>query len=167
MPANATSFGSPFLAGQIAFSLLSLALLIFTSVLSYFSYSAQARTGIRESLEQIDDVEINNRYKLKPILHRFDFGPLNPNSTLLIKVYQTQYNESVASIPENATDQLDEEEIETIVENVLEDSEFRELLGDSYLRKDGVYFELDTRNAVAIRRFANKAMEEIRDVWVK
>jgi hypothetical protein len=166
MPVNATTSGSALITGQIVLSLISLVLLVFTSVLSYFSYSAQARTGIRESLEQLEDVEIDNRYKIKPILHRFSFGPCNPESVILLKIYQAQYNEATASIPEEASDQLTEEDIEEIVTELNKENEFRDLLKNSYVDEDGVSFELTTRNAVAVRRFANKAMTEIRSVWL-
>jgi hypothetical protein len=166
MIGNATSSGGGLIVGQIVLSLMSLFLLVFTSLLSYFSYSAQARTGIRESLEQLDDVEINNSYKIKPILHRFNFGPIYPKSVILLKLYKTQYNEATASVPEEALDQLNEEDIEEIASEIKEKEEFRELLKNSYVNDDGVFFELTTRNAVAIRRFANNAMTQIRGFWL-
>ncbi|WP_147439944.1 hypothetical protein [Haloarcula sp. Atlit-7R] len=166
MVGNAASSGSGLIVGQILLSLMSLFLLVFTSLLSYFSYSAQARTGIRESLEQLDDVEINNSYKIKPILHRFNFGPRKPKSTILVKLYKTQYNEATASIPGVGSDHLNEKDIEEIASKLKTEGEFRELLKNSYVNDDGVFFELSTRNAVEIRRFANNAMTQIRDVWL-
>ena len=163
---NAASPGGGLIVGQILLSLMSLFLLVFTSLLSYFSYSAQARTGIRESLEQLDDVEINNSYKIKPILHRFNFGPRNPKSVILIKLYKTQYNEATASIPGEASDHLNQDDIEQIASELEQEDEFRALLKNSYVDDDGVFFELTTRNAVAIRRFANNAMTQIRDIWL-
>jgi ribosomal protein L18E len=166
MVGNVTSSGVTLIVGQIALSLLSLGLLVFTTILSYFSYSAQARTGVRESLEQLDDVEINSSYKLKPILHRFEFGPKNPKSVLLIKIYKTQYNEASASVPKAASDQLNEDQIESITDKLYKDDEFHALLQDSGVNGDGIFFELATRNAVTARRFANSAMTEIRDAWL-
>ena len=166
MPGNATASGGPLITGQIALSVLSLFLLVFTSILGYFSYSAQARTGIRESIEQLDDVEITTSYKLKPILHRFEFGPLDPKSVLLIKLYKTQHNEATASIPVEALGQYDQNDIEKVVGELEKDSEFRDVLEESYVGVDGIFFELSSRNGVAIRRFANKAMSELRDSWL-
>lgn len=166
MLGNATTTGSGLVIGQIVLSLMSLFLLVFTSLLSYFSYSAQARTGIRESLEQLDDVEINSSYKIKPILHRFDFGPLNPRSIILIKLYGTRYNEAAASIPKEASYQLDAAEIEHLESDLKQEDEFSELIENSYINDDGVFFELTTRNPVAIRRFANNAMTQLRDMWL-
>lgn len=164
MQGNVPSSGGSLLLGQIALSLLSLGLLVFTSILSYYSYSAQARTSVRESLEQLDDIELD-RYKLKPILHRFEFGPLNPKSVLLMKVYDTKHDRPDASVPETATDHLDEDDIEEIADR-LNESELGDDLEDSYIDEDGIYFEIATRNAVAVRRFANIAMTEIRDLWL-
>lgn len=165
MPGNATSSGGALITAQIALSLLSLGLLVFTSILSYFSYSAQARTGIRESLEQLDDVEINSTYKLKPILHRFDFSLKDPKSIILVKLYQTQHNEATASIPKKASEQFDEDHIEDVVEELEKDEEFSSVLDDSYVNEDGVFFVLTTRNAVKTRRFANRAVTELQNIW--
>jgi len=148
-------------------STVSLLLLIFTAILSYYSYSSQARTGVREALEQLDDVEINNKYKIKPILHRFHFGPLSPQSSLLLKIYQTQYNEAAASIPVSATEQVDEDFLDAINTQLTEDENLDELLQTASINHDGVHFELTTRNAVSIRRFANRAMTIMRDEWLK
>lgn len=168
MIGNATTFdsGSGLIVGQIALSLLSLILLVFTSILSYFSYSAQARAGIRESLEQLEDVEINSSYKIKPILHRFNFGPINPESIILLKIYKTNYNEATAGIPQNASDQLGKEQVEHIAAKLNNEEEFKNLLKNSYVDENGIVFELTTRNEVAIRRFANKSMTQLREVWL-
>jgi hypothetical protein len=159
------SMVSSLVAGQIAVSVVSLFLLIFTSVLSYYSYSAQARTGIRESLEQLDDVEISNTYKVKPILHEFDFAFRDPRSVVLIKLYSTQYNEAAASVPQDTTTQIEEDNLPEILEDIRADSDFDDLLTDVWVNDDGVHLELRTRNAVEIRRLANAVMVEIRDWW--
>lgn len=60
--------------------LLSLALLVFTAVLSYRSYKFQLRASVRETLTQFDDREVaptgsQQPFKVKAVLHGFEYGP--------------------------------------------------------------------------------------------
>ncbi|WP_324666067.1 hypothetical protein [Haloarcula sediminis] len=166
MPTPTPSSATSQLSINFIVSVISLILLIFTSVLSYYSYSAQARTGVREALEQLDDVEINNKYKIKPILHRFRFRPLSPESSLLLKIYKTQHNEAAASVPVSATEQVDNDFLNAIITQLTEDEDLDELLQTASIDRDGVHFELSTRNAVSVRRFANRVMTIMRDEWL-
>lgn len=60
-------------------------LLLFTTYLSIQTQIFQVRTGIRESLEQLDDYEFRRgSLKLKPILHRFKYrGPWSESEVLV------------------------------------------------------------------------------------
>ncbi|GAA3880515.1 hypothetical protein GCM10022627_36920 [Haloarcula argentinensis] len=100
-------------------------------------------------------------------MHEFDFGVCNPTTSILLKIYKTQYNEAAASIPESATEQIDNEMFEKIVTALEGEEQFEELLKESSVDDDGVHFELATRNAVTARRFANRAMTELREKWLK
>ncbi|MCU4801333.1 hypothetical protein OB920_13210 [Halobacteria archaeon HArc-gm2] len=74
-------------------------LLITTAVLSFSSQIFQTRTSIRESLEQLEDVEFH-REKLKPILHNVEYFPLlKGKSTVLLKYYQEGRNPASANKP--------------------------------------------------------------------
>ena len=78
--------------------LVNLLLLVTTAILSARSFAFQARASVRESIEQLDDVEYQNanQRKVKALLHRFSFGWAdfltlgligNPESQILLKEY--------------------------------------------------------------------------------
>lgn len=68
------NWGSRFISDNFL-TIFNTFLIGITILLSYQSFKFQTRTGIRESLEQLEDVEFYNE-KFSPILHKLIFRPI-------------------------------------------------------------------------------------------
>lgn len=158
MPGNAPTL--PFQISSIvtAFNFL---LLMFTALLSYRSYVAQTRTGIRESLEQLDDVQLNGSVKIKPILHRFNFGILDPRTELYIKFYNFGQQPASASSLIDDVGMFHPSRSDDMVEYL---NSYCPQVESTELRDDGLIIHVSSRNAVEIRRCTDQIMREIKNL---
>jgi len=77
------------------FSVLNFALLLFTAVLSFNTYRFQKQAGLRESLEQLEDVEFLGG-KLRPILHKFSYIPM-VRATSMVELQYYQFGREPSS----------------------------------------------------------------------
>lgn len=108
----------PELSPSTSLSVLNVLLVLLTILFTARSYASQVRTNVRESLEQLDDIEYEDRdrRKLKPILNEFDFGWIHhaslgvvgprPRSEILLKEYRAgthgQWASRTAEVSEEA-----------------------------------------------------------------
>lgn len=145
----------------------SFVLLVITAFLSFQTHVFQYRTSIRESLEQLDDVEVTNTVKVRAILNKFDYWGLSiqkllyGKTTLLVKFH------SMERVPEAASDPsctmfhwLQDDEVEEFLEE-LEQS----ISGISDVKSGDGEFEITiySRNSVEIRRIASQVTVKIRE----
>lgn len=141
-------------------SALNLVLLCITIVLSVSSYSSQARMSVRESIEQLDDLEINHSTKIKPALHDFDFGILNPRSTVQFRILGAAQNPSTASqyVTSNS---LFHDSRNSEMESFLEQ---RDLVSKAEFNEPEVIVKIPSRNAVEVKQATEEIMLQIRDL---
>jgi len=144
-----------------------------TILLSYQSYQFQTRTGIRESLEQLDDVEFNQE-KLRPILHDFVFRPLRGHrATVHLKYYRfgtnpASANKSHYNVFERTFFYLNDRDASGIPEIRLRNAITEKLSGmaeieDVWIEDTGIFLELDTGNAVEVRRRTEAVLQNLTD----
>jgi len=141
-------------------SALNLVLLCITIVLSVSSYSSQARMSVRESIEQLDDLEVNHSTKIKPSLHDFDFGILNPRSTVQFRVLSPAQNPSTAS-KYITSSSLFHESRNSEMESFLEQ---RDLVSRAEFNEPEVIVGISSRNAVEVKQATEEIMLQIRDL---
>lgn len=133
-----------------------------TILLSYQSFKFQTRTGIRESLEQLEDIEFSKE-KLKPVLHEFVFKPFRGHrTTVQLKYYR--YSTKPASASQNRDDLFHRTfySINRDADTEIPEEKFREAIGAKLstldevanvrLEDTGIFLEYDTGNAVEVRR---------------
>ena len=150
-------------------------LLVLTGYLSYTSYIFQMRTGIRESLEQLEDIEID-RSKLRPILHSFKFSLLRGSKTIVqLKYYSDGRNPANANQPrrlfrsERYKLARDHDDLET--NNPIDEADFFRGIGEYITRttpvKDakaepmGIMLHIYSDDAVEIRRVTESILDDL------
>lgn len=143
-------------------TVINTSLILVTIYLSYQSFKFQTRTSIRESLEQLEDIDFYHE-KFSPILYKFDFRPVRGHrTTVQLKYYS--YGRNPASASDNQRDLFnrtfyilndrDYSGIPTkrlrqaIAEKLLE----AEAVTDVWTDDTGIFLEYDTGNAVEVRR---------------
>lgn len=143
---------------QVLLSFVSIGLLFVTIYLSWQSRIAQKQMGIRQSLEELDDIEIDEHLKIKPLLHSFDYSFRNSKTKVLFKLYEPGTKGRQASKPKKPDYSLykQEKQIEWI-ENQLKgfdgyDDEIESLQSDKY----GILLTLNTENPVTIRNWTDR-----------
>ena len=149
-------------------------LLVATAMLSYNSYIAQKRAGLRESLEQLDDVEYYQE-KLKPILHEFDYIPfLKQESVVLLKYYKEGANPASSNRPTELFRQTlwrvrgkshSGELItnESVYEALQKKLDKLEDLNVERVDESGIYFKINSVDPVFVRERTDVALTKLRD----
>lgn len=139
-------------------TVLNLGLLLLTLTLSYFSYTAQRRNSTRESIEQLDDLYINNSLKVKPLLHEFKFGPLRPSSSIHFQFLNPQNDRAaVATRPATSIPLLHISrlrEIEKYLHRTLDVSGVQ-------ANENSIEIQISSRNPVLVRATVEEALSEI------
>lgn len=150
-------------------------LLVLTGYLSYSSYVFQVQTSIRESLEQLEDVELR-RGKVRPILHDFNHSIISDSRTsVLLKYYHDGRNPANANQPRGpfrcvryhlanhhdkmqAGEPVEEEKFLDGLEQSLPDipGVITVTTNDS-----GIFLEIDSDDAVFVRRLTEDVMEKV------
>lgn len=161
-------------AAQNPLTIFNTILLLFTGYLSYSSFKFQTRTSVRESLEQLDDVEFRQE-KLRPILHELKFRPLRGHQTTVHLKYYT-FGRAPESASRNAGrlfvqthSQLDSMH----EENDLSHQEFKNLLKSALESLDpvdrievddtGIFLRFDTGNPVSVRRRTEQILQKLNE----
>lgn len=119
--------------------------IVLTIIISISSLNLQWHATARESIEQLDDLELyRQRYKIKPILHSFPTWPFR-NTKVKFQVYQPTDVAGVSGLHPN----------------------FMALPGylfENYSVEpvpDGYVMTIKSRNAVQIRRVTNRLLREL------
>lgn len=155
------------LIDSIGLTGLNTILIIGSLYLGYRTFVFQARAGIRESLEQLEDVAFN-RSKLTAMLHEFDF--LRSHSTVLLKYYMPGRNPASANQPtdlfhrQSPWRKSDDEEFtqERSYEAVRRHVESTDGVTSSRVDEEGIFLEISSRNAVEIRSVADKVLRNLK-----
>lgn len=157
---------------QNPLTLFNSLLLIGTGWLSYSSYKFQSRAGVREALDQLEDIDIY-RGKLSPILDEFTFKPLSGEFSSTVKLKYYKYGRNPASA--NKEDSLLSRTLyllndKAASENITEE-EFYRLLSESLeelptvdavaVNTNGIFLQFETVNAVQVRRRTEFVLEQI------
>lgn len=131
--------------------MITLVLIIFTSYLSYGSYKFQIRAAIRESLEQLDDIELGSQEKAKVMLHEFSYDLYKPETTLLFQFYTIGDRPEAAAIPDSIMLQsLCEEQRNRFVDKI----ESLDKVKYSRITETGIQIECIGKESVEIRQIA-------------
>lgn len=134
--------------GSFLLQLITLCGVLTTIGISWSSLNQQRTASARESLEQLDDIEVRRpNAKLKPILH--DHNPW-PGSESTVKI-QTYMQTELANVSR-------------IHSNLLA---FPKVIFDDYdveVVEDGYLIKYDTANAVEIRRRTQELLRELSTV---
>jgi hypothetical protein len=154
-------------------TIFNTALIGVTILLSYQSFKFQSRTSVRESLEQLDDVEFSKE-KLKPILHEFIYQPIRGSRTIVqLKYYRFGKNPASASLSRqnlfsrtfyklNGRDGSDIPEMRLRDAIVNKLSELDEVV-NVWLEDTGIFIEFDTGNSVEVRRRTEIVLQSLND----
>lgn len=149
------------LLSVVSIGLLVVAILISLATLwlTWRSHLSQKRGDIRDGLEEIDDIEIDEHMKIKPIFHSFDYSCRNPKTKVLLKLYEPGTEGVQASFPKKPSRSLfkDEKQVgwtESQLKNV---NGFEEEVESLQSEKYGVLLTLNTENPVIIRKWTNRA----------
>ena len=153
------------------------AILIFTAVLSYSTRTFQVRTSIRESIEQLEDVELRSG-KLRPILYRFNYA-IGGRSTcsVQLKYYKDGRNPASANQPMRKSffgvvnkiirGVLDEHPARYDINFGKFEDQVAELISgvdgvkNVKNKPNGIIIQIDSGDAVEIRRITEEVLEEI------
>lgn len=144
-----------------------------TFLLSYQSFKFQTRTGIRESLEQLEDVEFKKE-KLRPILHELVFRPVRGHrATVHLKYYRfgrnpASANKSHYNVFHHTFHELNKRDSNGVPEDRLRQaivSKLSELdeVADVWIEDTGIFLEYDTGNAVEVRRRTETVLQALTD----
>ncbi len=147
-------------------------LLLFTGYLSYSSYVFQTRTSIRESLEQLDDVEFR-KGKLRPMLHSYDHSIIRSACIVELKYYRNGRNPASANQLDEAfrferhriakihDDMNHGEPFDTNVflSAVEESIPTLPKVTDTRVTADGIFIDIESSDAVLIRRRTQEVLE--------
>lgn len=158
---------------QNPLTLFNTFLLIFTGYLSLSSYKFQSRTSIRESLEQLEDIEFRKE-KLSPIMHDFGFRPIRGHrTTVQLKYYRFGKNPASASKLHNRLFHTTLYEANRTEEDKLSEDTFYDALqrklsnldgvNGVWIRNTGIFLTYDTGNAVEVRKRTEKALNMLSD----
>lgn len=157
---------------QNPLTLFNTLLLVVTGYLSYTSYVFQKRTGVRESLEQLEDVEYGSG-KLRPILHRFEFIPfLRKKVEVQLKYYHFGNSPASAGVlndlfqkqlyhlngRDSSYSEYGQEEFSSDIERALNSLDYCD---SASVDSEGIVVMFQTTNAVEIRRRANLTMQKL------
>jgi len=160
------------LVAQNPLTLFNTLLLVLTGYLSYTSYVFQKRTGVRESLEQLEDVEYGSG-KLRPILHRFEFTPfLREKVEVQLKYYHFGKNPASAGVlndlfqrqlyqlngRDSSYSEYRQEDFESDIQEFLCDLNYCK---SASVDSEGIVVTFQTTNAVEIRRRVNLIMQKL------
>lgn len=148
-------------------STLTLALLIFTSIMSAQAHRFQVQTSIRESVEQLDDIFITNATKMKPIISGFKYlsrwDIYNSETEVLVKFYSSRQDLSSVSSPHHEPFFWLNETQKEVLRQALENFETVESVR---FTDGGLIFKAKSREAVDIRRATQTVMESIRYSYI-
>lgn len=116
----------------------------------------QDGTAIRESLEQIDDVIIGPRYRIKAILH--DFSYKGPFSTCKVRIKFYSMNKirmPGAGVPKDPSEILkDKNHLKAYIEST------RNVRSMKYT-EDGIILSINTIKPIGVRKFTNDILDKI------
>jgi len=140
---------------------ISLALLIFTAVLSLQGYIFRVQTGIRESVEQLDDILVTGTSKLKPIVHSLSYRPwIWPSKNKVeVKFYNTRQSLASVSSPHTAPLWWLNDTEQTQLMKALRNLDGIEA---AKVTKEGILFTSRSNNSARIRRATQSVMRVIR-----
>jgi len=116
--------------------------ILLTIVISLNSLNIQRSASARESLEQLDDIDIQSSIRLKPILHRYSSWPRG-KAEVKIKVYQ---NTDIAGVGRLKRRFL------AFEGHILQEY-------DVCAEEDGYILSVDSSNPVKIRRQVNELLQ--------
>ena len=133
------------------------ALLLFTTYLSIQTQLFQVRTSIRESLEQIDDFQLETDLKFNAILHRFSYkGPWS-RSRIFVKWRTPGADASMSSNHEQVLYWLDQQgksDLFACLKDEASVSDFEET-------DHGILFTIQSKDPVKVRRVVETVYETI------
>lgn len=124
-------------------SILSFIGILITIILSGLSLSLQRRAAARESLEQLDDVQLRHTAKLRPLLHEYSW--LRRKAVVKLKAYRSTDVAGVSDIHPRS-----------LLLNCrgLQDSNVEPV-------SDGYHLTINSSNAVKIRRKTTQLLDNI------
>lgn len=163
---------STFIA-ENSLALFNTFLISVTIILSYQSIKFQSRTSIRESLEQLDDVEYSSE-KLKPILHKFAFRPLRGHQTIVqLKYYRYSSQPATSSQSGPHLFQGTLYSINRHVESEIPKDEFLQAISrklstldevsDIWVEDTGIFLQYETGNSVEVRRRTETVLKNLNE----
>jgi hypothetical protein len=152
-------------------TLLNTFLIIITILLSYNAYKFRTRASVRESLEQLDDVEFRKE-KLRPILHELDFRLIRKHRTTVHLKYYTFGREPASASLSNKNlfwrtfYQLNNKDADGIPTEQLREAiagKSRELdkVEKVWIEDTGIYLQFKTGNAVQVRRWTEDVLQNL------
>lgn len=144
---------------QVLLSFASIGLLFVAIHLSWQSRIAQKQMRKRQSLEELDDIEMNENLKFKPLLHSFDHSLRDPQTKVLFKFYEPGTKGRMASRPKHPGYTVDNQDTQIEwMENQLKNEDLFEKEVESIeAEKYGILLSLNTENPVTIRNWSDRA----------
>jgi hypothetical protein len=136
-------------------------LLLFTTYLSIQTQLFQVRTAIRESLEQIDDFQLEEDLKLKAILYRFSYRGRWSQSRIFIKWRTPGADASMSSNHEQVLYWLDQQGESDFIERL----ETENSVSDVKKTDHGMLFTIQSKDPVKVRQVVETVFEAIENSY--